>query len=60
MPEGGAAHPATEFIRVAVPVTTVSPVGRGKLTGPKLAVQLAFVATMVEPRKCFPWPKPAE
>jgi hypothetical protein len=61
MPEGGGAHPAaSELSREAVAVTTVSPIGNGKLTGPKVALQFASVVATVEPRKCFPSPKPAE
>jgi len=60
MPEGGVAHPDTEFIRVAVAVATVSPEGSGKLNGPNVPAQLALVATKVAPRKCLPWPNPAE
>src|SRR5215470_965167 len=46
--------------RAAVAATTLSPVGSGKLNGPKATVQLASVVTTVEPRKCLPWPKPDE
>jgi hypothetical protein len=46
--------------RVAVAVATVSPGGSGKLNGGIVAVQLALVVTTVEPRKCFPSPKPDE
>jgi hypothetical protein len=60
MPEGGVTQPASEPSRVAVAAATVSPVGRGKLTGPKVALQFASVVTVVEPRKCFPSPKPDE
>jgi hypothetical protein len=45
---------------VAVAVAKSSPVGSGNVTGPKLVVQPAPVVTSVEPRKCFPWPKPDE
>lgn len=44
--------------RLAVAVATVSPGGRGKLTGPQFTVQSAPVVTIVEPRKCVPSPKP--
>jgi hypothetical protein len=43
---------------VAVAVAKSSPVGSGKLTGPKVIVQSAPVVTTVEPRKCCPSPKP--
>jgi hypothetical protein len=60
MPEGGVTQPASGPRRVAVAATTVSPPGSGKLKGPKVALQFALVVTTVEPRKCFPWPKPDE
>src|SRR5215813_6375352 len=61
MPEGGGAHPAAgEFSREAVAVTTLSPIGNGKVTGPNVALQFAPVVARLEPRKCFPWPKPDE
>lgn len=44
--------------RVAVAVATVSPVGSGNISGPKVAVQLSFVVTFIVPRKCAPSPKP--
>lgn len=40
--------------RVAVAVAQSSPVGSGKLTGPKPALQFPSVVTAVEPRKCCP------
>jgi hypothetical protein len=43
---------------VAVAVAKSSPVGNGKLTGPKTVVQLASVVTTAEPRKCCPSPNP--
>jgi hypothetical protein len=58
--EGGVTHPASDPKRVAVAVTTVSPVGSGKLKGPKVALQFALVVTTLEPRKCFPCPNPDE
>src|SRR5262249_54457058 len=59
---GGSTHPACdgEPRRVAVAVTAVSPVVNGKVNGPNVAMQFAFVVTSVEPRKFFPWPKPDE
>jgi hypothetical protein len=39
---------------VAVAVPTVSPVGRGNVSGPKLALQFPSVVTTAEPRKCCP------
>jgi len=45
---------------VAVAVATLSPVGSGNVSGPKLMVQSAPVATSDEPRKCCPWPNPLE
>jgi hypothetical protein len=41
-----------------VAVATVSPAGSGNVTGPKVAVQVPFVVTFVELRKCAPSPKP--
>src|SRR5262249_41036025 len=55
---GGVTQPASGPSRVAVAVAMVSPKGNGKLSGPKFAVQLPFVVTFAEPRKCFPSPKP--
>jgi hypothetical protein len=43
---------------VAVAVVQSSPVGSGKLTGPKPPLQFVSVVTTVEPRKCCPWPNP--
>lgn len=43
---------------VAVAVATVWPVGRGNVSGPKLALQFPSVVTTVEPRKCCPCPNP--
>lgn len=43
---------------VAVAVAKSSPVGSGKLTGPKVVMQFASVVTTVEPRKCCPSPNP--
>ena len=43
---------------VAVAVKMVSPGGIAYGTGPKTAVQLAFVVTMVKPRYVRPWPLP--
>jgi hypothetical protein len=43
---------------VAVAVAQSSPVGSGKLIGPKPALQLPLVVTTVDPRKCRPCPKP--
>src|SRR5262249_33032346 len=60
IPVGGGSHPVTDSSRVAVALTMASPDGSGKVSGPKLALQFASVATAVEPRKCFPSPKPDE
>jgi hypothetical protein len=43
---------------VAVTVAQSSPVGSGKLTGPKPVAQFASVVTTAEPRRCCPWPNP--
>jgi hypothetical protein len=43
---------------VAVAVAKSSPVGSGKLIGPKVVMQFASVVTTVEPRKCCPSPNP--
>jgi hypothetical protein len=43
---------------VAVAATALWPVGSGNIMGPKLALQLPFVITFVEPRKACPSPKP--
>jgi hypothetical protein len=43
---------------VAVAVAKSSPVGSGKLTGPKVVVQFAPLVTTLEPRKWRPSPNP--